>query len=386
MDAMLHSIEGRWRFVDADYSRLAHFERGPGTPVPAGIVVDQPGWSLYCLDMETRQAVFVETDADIDLADAPFFYSKQFEAARRVALVPFAALGTLAAAVPAPDRLAFIFNTGRCGTTLVNAMLNRVEGVWSLSEPDALFDLAMARDTLDPAEHRDLLEASTRLLFRPPSARAVHTLVIKPRSQSLFHADLAHAAFPDASLVFMYRDGVGWARSFFQMATKLGFDPDFDEENRRFSWWILSGGTDPSYLRPYLDFDAEIVRVDALLAPVFGLYMETYLRHVRAGVPFLAIRYNELNADRDAVTARLLRHCGLPETALPAALSGFESDSQAGTAIGRDRQGAAFGAAERDRFLSVLAHHPQAGWVDALLPDIDHPERRDQPLELAASR
>ena len=31
-------------------------------------------------------------------------------------------------------------------------MLNRVDGVWSLSEPDVFFDLVTRRDLLDPAE------------------------------------------------------------------------------------------------------------------------------------------------------------------------------------------------------------------------------------------
>ena len=60
-----------------------------------------------------------------------------------------------------------------------------------------------------------------------------------------------------------------------------------------------------------------------------------YLRLLEGGVPFLAIRYNELDADREGVAARLLRHAGLPASAGAAAVGAFASDSQAGTRIGR---------------------------------------------------
>lgn len=364
MEAVVYPIDARSRDIEADKASLAHFDLGGGTTVSARIVVDQPGWSIYCLEIESRQAVFVETDPDVDLSDAPFMYFKQYQEARCVALVSFETLFELAETLPEPGRLAFIFNIGRCGTTLVSAMLNRVAGVWSLSEPDALTDLAISRASLDPAEHRRLLEVCVRFLYLRPADRSADTMVVKPRSQSLFHADIVHAVFPDAAFVFMYRDADSWARSFYGMATKLDVDPMLDEETRRNVWRILSGATDPDYLRPYLDFDAEVVRAEALLAPVIGLYMEEYLRQVGSGIPFRAIRYNALNSEREAVTARLLAHCRLPENALASALRGFETDSQAGTAIARDRQGRAFGDDERALFRAVLSRHPQAVWAD----------------------
>ena len=101
-------------------------------------------------------------------------------------------------------------------------MLNGVDGVWSLSEPDPFFDLVMRRHLLDPAEVPGLVRACVRLSFRPPPARRVHTMAIKFRSQSLFQAEHFHATFPDAAFVFLYRDGVGWARSFWYFLQNSG--------------------------------------------------------------------------------------------------------------------------------------------------------------------
>ena len=48
-------------------------------PADAGTVLAQPGWSLYCLDDEGRNAVFVELPEDLDLTAVPFLYQTQFD-------------------------------------------------------------------------------------------------------------------------------------------------------------------------------------------------------------------------------------------------------------------------------------------------------------------
>ena len=97
--------------------------------------------------------------------------------------------------------------------------------------------------------------------------------------------------------------------------------------------------------------------------------MEEYLRQRAAGVPFLAIRYDELNTDREATMARLLAHCGLPTEALSPALRAFDRDSQAGTAIARKGRDASFTEANAARFRRTLARHPRRIDPDLRLPD-----------------
>ena len=96
----------------------------------------------------------------------------------------------------------------------------------------------------------------------------------------------------------------------------LGAPPLLDDELRRFVWPLITGGADIAALAPYADIAAEGIHPEELLAPAWAFYMEEYLRQRAAGVPFLAIRYDELDANREAVAARLLRHCGLPAGAL----------------------------------------------------------------------
>jgi hypothetical protein len=297
-------------------------------------------------------------------------HGTQFRLARRALLVPFDALGGLAATIPAPRQMILVFNIGRCGTTLVNAMLNEVEGVWSVSEQDVHFDMVMQRASLDTAEVSRLLVPTTRLMFRPPPGRNAHTLAIKFRSQDLFHADRFQRAFPDAAYVFLYRDATSWGRSFWHMMATFGQAPTLPRDNRRYIWWLLSAATDPAAFDGILDLDAEDLFPEEILAATWALSIDQYRRLFDAGLPFLALRYDELDADRYRAAARLLRHCGLPEAALPAALHAFDRDSQAGTSLARDRMGTVYTDANLARFPATLARCPQAIPADIHLPDV----------------
>ena len=83
----------------------------------------------------------------------------------------------------------------------------------------------------------------------------------------------------------------------------------------------------------------------------------------------MAIRYDEMNDQREAAIARLRAHCGLPAGALPVALSAFGRDSQAGTAIAREQRDGSFTEADAARFRRTLARHPRIRNPELRLPD-----------------
>jgi hypothetical protein len=368
VDATLHAVVGCARRFEVGPTSFDNLELGPGAAAASRLAL-APGWTLYCVDVEKRQALFLEIPPEADLSAAPFVFLMQERLARRALFVPFAALGELAEAVPAPGRVVLLFNIARCGSTLVSAMLNEVEGVWSLSEPDPFFDLVMRRHLLDPGEVPGLVGACARLSFRPPPGRRVDTLAIKLRSQSLFQAEDFHVALPDAACVFLYRDALGWARSFWYFLQNIGVPLVLDGEMLRFHWWIMTAAADVALLAPYLDPDGS-VPVERTLAPAWAMHLEAYLRLLAAGVPFLAVRYNELDADREGVAGRLLRHAGLPEAASGAAVRAFARDSQAGTGIAREKRSAEpFSEAAAAAFLAALARQARVNAPDMRLPD-----------------
>ncbi|HSH78164.1 MAG TPA: hypothetical protein VLA19_06495 [Herpetosiphonaceae bacterium] len=81
MGAQRLSIEAKRRENPIALVRLDDFEYREGGNVDPKIVVGQPTVSLYCLDHDSRRAIFVETPPDVDLSQAPFYYQAQYEAA-----------------------------------------------------------------------------------------------------------------------------------------------------------------------------------------------------------------------------------------------------------------------------------------------------------------
>jgi hypothetical protein len=374
MDATLFDIIGRSdRFGWAD---PADFHLGPGTQISSGIVARDPCWSLYTLDRDSDSAWFVDLPPDLDLSHSAFVYEDQRRAARRALQVPLDALDALAESVPPPERVIFVFSIGRCGSTLVSNVLNAVPGVWSLSEPDVYSRLILQshdstrRLDYPPEQVIRLIRACTRLLFRPPQGRAATVLAVKFRSQALLQADLYHRALPDAACVFLYREAIGWANSVYRMALSYGMTPVLTGADRRTLWNAMTAGEDPALLRPYVDVDAAEFPAELVLAPAWAWNMVEYLRHLRGGVPFLALRYDALNGDRRASLARLFRHCGLPPEAAEIALAAFDRDSQGGTVLARDAMAKGLADDQRARLRHLLARHPDCGDPELQLPDI----------------
>src|SRR5437773_7971171 len=164
MEARALIIEEKLRTFPIGVVGSTDFRVRDGGTTDPRIVLQQPNLTLYCLDFENRQALFVETPSDCDLSRAPFLYQAQYDAARRLIQIPYETLHRLAAEVVLdPSRLILIYSVGRCGSTLVSHAFNEVEGVESLSEPDVFTQMLGhwgAKD-LDSAEQAELLRSCT---------------------------------------------------------------------------------------------------------------------------------------------------------------------------------------------------------------------------------
>jgi len=361
------------------WSNLDDFILGPAQPIAADQVVAEQTWSLYGLDKGRDLAIFVDLPAGTDLATSPFAYATQHRLAQRVLTMRLADLEAVADLLPLPGKVVFLFSIGRCGSTLLSHALNTVPGVWCLSEPDAFSTLIMqhyhstTRLGFDPDRVVRLIRACTRLQFRPPPNRAASVFAIKFRSHALFQADLYHQALPEAACVFLYRDALGWANSIYGMMRQYNFADTLTGPDRILPWSIFTAAADRTLLDPMVDLDAPQVPMELALAPAWALNMAEYTRHLRGGVPFLALRYNDVNLDRQASAARMLQHCGLPVEAAANTLAVFEADSQAGTKLARAVNTERLSAPRLERLRQILARDPNFGHPDLRLPDIHGP-------------
>lgn len=356
------------------FSRPEHFVLDEGIAADPQMVVENRNWSLFTFDQAKERALFVELPEGTDLSQAAFAYLDQRKLAQRVLSVPFSELDGLAAQIPEAKTNVFVFSIGRCGSTLVGNILNQLDEVYCLSEPDAYSRLIMEsfdasiRVNYTPEQVINLIRVTTRLLFRPPAGAT--TYAVKFRSQNLFQADLFQAAFPDAKFIFLYRDAISWTNSVFQMTQKFGQSTVLTDDLRTQIWSILSAASDAAYLKPYVDVTAENIPSEQTILPAWPFSMEEYSQQLARGIPYYSLRYNELNSDRVASLSALLEHCGLPTAEVATALEAFERDSQEGTHIAKSIEVERLNEKQKSTLREILSRHPSFANPDAIMPDI----------------
>jgi hypothetical protein len=340
----------------------------------ARLVLDRANVSLYCLDPENRRALFAETDPAADLIRAPFLYHAQHQAARRLVAVPYDLLHELADEVPFdPERLTLIYSTGRCGSTLVSRALSESPGVLSLSEPDVFTQLVILQRTgvHDDNEIRSLLRSCTLLQCAPAARRGeADAVVIKFRSFVIHLAGLYRDLFPEAKIVFLYRNADAWFRS--TARTSRAFEPDgqgqaAEQRQKR---------TDD--LRPLIPLLDEYLTATNTAPPVavrlislWASSMHYCLRLLRAGTPMFLARYEELQADPRAVLSALCDYCSIPFPDADALAAVLTRDSQEGSLMSRARARQSGGEVPADAFKEM--HDFLAHWAPELSPDIRLP-------------
>jgi len=368
LTARLHDIVSRQKAFEVDFARLSDFSLGVPREVPEDMAVSSPDWVLYCLDFGQELAVFIELPPGTDLATPVFIHAMQFRQALRVITMPLNTVIALADKAPSLPELALIFNTGRCGSTLTSRILGKIPGVWSLSEPDYLTNIAFARRELDPERAKALIVAGTRLLCRPPLGMNVDTVVIKPRSELIAIAEWVVNTLPQARHVFLYRDAEGYANSLHQFLQRMMGDAYWQP-----GWWqavyhFVSINGPASLLDDYIvKVSADVLNYE-IHTMTWLLRIEGYLAALAQGVPFTALHYRDLNEDRPTGTRALLNACGIPETYLDLALHGFDNDAHEGSATGNATPSKSLSAEERSGIQAMLHRLGRTDYLNTRLP------------------
>jgi hypothetical protein len=335
----------------------------PGHQVPLA-ALDDPGISLYCLDPRRHQAIFADTGAEARLEDDVFVYLGQRTRARRFLAVSYETLHGLAQARGDWfDGLGVIYSVGRCGSTVLSAALGGLRRVRSLSEPDVFTQVAGLE--LGEASRAELLRSCVRMLV-PPSANT--HLVIKMRSMAFKDAGPMSAAFPQAGMVFMYRNLADVIVSSMQ-AFRIPLTP---------LWWIdvLHRG----HARPILSAilkraQPEIERFLPAVARytprelagmgLVGAFTLGWLgamdhHHALAdlGQTIPALRYEDLVASPASILSQTFRALAVPHG--PEDLVLPRRDAQAGSPLARSaRKAWSFTARDRTTMERLLADHPR---------------------------
>jgi hypothetical protein len=359
MIATNFEITDRKKADPVSFADIKDFELRESGERGAEEILNNQDITLYSLEFQSGQAVFVETPPEINLSQTPFFYQAQREHAVRVLTVPFETMIQLAHCITADDKkLIHIYSMGRSGSTLASKILAQVEGVVNISEPDTLTQLVAAR-FMQPdkeMELKALLDASIRLLCKTPAPTA---WVIKGRSWMVELGDWLHELYPNTKNIFLYREAQSWIKS------NLGAFLDKDEwtaeqqiqfENETRSWMRLFV---PLIARYDPDTHLSLTGLSTLM---WLSLMERYTELDQSGVKMLAIQYASWQQAPHQTALAMLDYCGCRPSDLTVVEETLQKDSQAGTSIAQEavkRKGISAGlldTAEMNRFLQAHAY------------------------------
>jgi len=313
---------------------IGNFHLRESGQLPAEQILENPNITLYSLDFENRQAVFIETPADVDLSQAAFYFMTQYEKAQRVLTIPFETMLKLAQPVFVDEkRMVFIHSVGRCGSTLASQIFAQVPGVINISEPEALMQLVIARNA---KAHNDddlvaLLEATIKLLCKTAADTA---WVIKGRSFVIELGDWLHNLYPQARNLFLYRDAESWLLSGLRAYGRGSVEKT--EEERKAGDKLRREILGP--LVPLIaQYDPDQYLPHAgTLSLMWLRTMELYVEYHGMGIEMLAIRYADWRKTPRETADAMLDYCGCRPTDMTAIYETLNRDSQAGTHLSRE--------------------------------------------------
>jgi hypothetical protein len=334
-------------------------------------VIQEDHITPYCLDHESGCLIFTELPPELDLTGVPFAYQAQRRHAKRLISVPYGELQSLSEQVPLPKQVVFIYNTSRCGSTLMHRVLNKIEGVSCFSEVDTFTNIwEMTENHQDNEPLANLLYHSLRLFAYPYADQIVG---FKFKHLSILNANLIHRAFPTAKNLFMYRNAIDWSSSWERIFVDQGGPTEqLDRKGIVNDWrWLISERTRTFFDR-VLDADQVTVRRSLGFSLMWIDFIDGYLRAHEQDIPIVALRYEDLIDQRIPTLDLVLDAIGIPLTKREQALLGFERHSQLDVPFdGGDRM--KIGEEEIQAIANLLEKHPQKLAPYMVLPDTLRP-------------
>ncbi len=377
-NARVLNINKKVRKNPTSFVSLRDFDVTPGGTVSLKTIANAPNISLYALNHFNQEAIFVETPPDVDLSERPFLYQAQYDEAIRLYSMSYKSFFKLADMMRQPNKqLILIHSVGRCGSTLLNAVFNNLPDVLSLSEPEAFTEVVRRRepDGSNEDQMAKLLDAVIQVQCRPTNQITPTMYAIKFRSFSTVMIDLLHRVAPRSKHIFLYRNAEDRARSIARaFRTVEAGNEQLDPANLRVRTKFVP------LLTQYADraTSGELSKVEfSMLAWLSG--MQKYLEMDAAGVPMIALRYEDMIAEPQQIVETLFDYCGLPITPERIALGvkAFARDSQQGSSLARttlkqDAQNQ-LTAEHLAEIHQLLAEHPTIKTADFIVPGTIQP-------------
>lgn len=367
--------EGQTLFMRSE-ARLNNFELDSGQTVDADQFLKEGGWSLY--GVQDEQFMFVRLSAVEGVTQVPFMTPHQNQYAEQLLLIPFEVAHTLAQQITPPEKIIFIHMMGRTGSTLLNKILSNVDGVCSFSEPATFRSVSYlcGQHSVTSSFCKDLLQIALLLQYGAQNYDGgFHTLGIKLRHRAMNDLFLYYDAFPVAKYIFMYREAVGWMRSFYRMLMAFGvgkgvaindvvLPPEARPTPELQAIWKQISGQATDYFITHPDYGY----LEELLAVVWSNLMNQYLLAVGKGMPFLAVDFKNFTHNRHASLQEIFAFTELDPHQIEKVMKMYETDSQLGTEVAKNGYKHEVTDSQIERFLTYLSLQDGCNIPDYALP------------------
>lgn len=300
MQAQSHRILFRYKHTEGAIAAPNQFFIRGQSPID---IAPSPTITPYCIDFAKERILFAETQESLEAV--PFLYHAQFKQAKRLHSVAFAEAINWAKQQSTPKAPIFVCGMGRSGTTLLSRALHRLNSLTIYDEPDIFTQLAAKPET-------ELIRFAVTA-FQLGETR----LVLKQRGFVSFILPQIHAVFPDAKLLFLYRDAPSWVAS-----------------NLRF---ILRYRIPEPIVKPLVRdmFKDYFPKRDMSGASLVEMTAHAWMSFMDAAsaykFPFLPIYYDDFAANPKETLYRIFDFCGLDRDAVALASEASKENSQAGT-------------------------------------------------------
>ena len=285
--------------------------------------IEREDVSLY--SVSEKELIFVRARPGVDLFNTeqhPFLSNIQHDSAVELLTVSHDTIFQYLKRKPVRDgrNISYLHNHGRCGSTLVAAMIFKTKQCVVQSEPSSIINLAwMLNEKKYPpsrksVEYLDLVRAVFLLICPDPEKQ----YFIKPWGvQTLSLLPLIHQALPGITELFMYRS---------LRPTALSFAKMFKDN------LIISGNTAVAMLPVnYRNIWNKIKCGDGKEAFLFIVLCQihAYMLETSDRNDIKSYSYESLLENKEEFTRSFLREVGIGEEYFQDALSALDRDSQA---------------------------------------------------------
>lgn len=304
----------------------------------------KPNISLYCITKD--EAFFVEVPEDVNLYkqfDSRSFYMKQFEKAHSVISMPLASFHKIAQDIGRPKvPIIWMSSTGSCGATLLSRVFGQLPGMAVISDPDALTSLAFLKKSnkFGKGEYEQLLPSALRLLCKKDDRAGM--FLVKTRPCSTCQMEDVYKCFPQVYQLYIYRNSFKTVTSHLNIFSK---EPISIVGRYIIDSNVLSAIL-PCFRRSlYYNYCYVLDRVYSndigrnltsvgIFTSSWSANVAQCLDHVDAGVPIIAIMFEEIMKNPQKILSTLFDVLELRQEYISDAMEGFRVDPCNNTVTG----------------------------------------------------